>query len=213
MSTFFYDRLLYPVLRLVGWPILVVYFRGRVKRFEAVPRHGPAILVANHTSLLDGILIHAVTRRPLRIFVAAEWVDWLPVRWFFATMGVIRVQRDRRNPAALESAIAALERGDLVALFPEGGIQTSGRLGPFKNGVARLAYRTGAPIIPCAIVGSFQAMPWPRKLPRPRRITVRSGRAIHIPPLGTKEKLVPEALTSVASDVRSAVRDLLEQGL
>jgi 1-acyl-sn-glycerol-3-phosphate acyltransferase len=145
-----------------------------------VPGTGPLIVVANHTSILDGILIHAVTRRPLRIFVAAEWVTWWPLRPLFRIMGAIPVDRERRNPAALDRAIDALERGDVVAIFPEGGIQVSGRLGVFRNGASRLAFRTGAPVLPCAIIGSFEALPWPRRLPRPLRITVRRGEALRV---------------------------------
>lgn len=213
LSTLVYDWIVYPILRSVGRPLFTLYFRGRVKRAENIPRRGPAILIANHTSILDGILIHAVTRRPLRIFVAAEWVDWLPLRPLFSSMGVIRVERDRRNPEALESAVEALERGDVVALFPEGGIQSTGRLAHFKNGAARLALRTGAPIVPCAIVGSFDAMPWPKKLPRPRRITIRSGPAIREEAVPASERVLPDVLTALSTKLRRSVQELIARGL
>ena len=199
------------MLRLIGRALYRVYFRGRADSLVPIPRSGPVILVANHTSLLDGILIHIVSRRPLRIFIAEEWADWWPMQPLFRTMGLIRVDRDRRNAEALEAAVAALQREDAVALFPEAGIQASGELGPFRHGAARLALRTGAPVFPCAIIGSFEAMPWPKRVPRPRRITVRCGHPIRFSPL-QGGKLPAEALSSVTEQIRKAVQEMIALG-
>ena len=168
------------------------------------------ILVANHASLLDGVLIHASCRRPLRIFIAGEWADWWPIRRLARVMGAIRVERDRANPDAFGAALAAIERGDAVALFPEGGIQAGGGLGSFRNGAARLALRTGAPVFPCAIIGSFDALPWPRRFPRPRRITVRCGQPLRFSAPSGRASL--NDFAAVSEKIREAVRGLILLG-
>ena len=203
--------MIFPPARLAGLAAFAVYFRGRILRDARAPIEGPFILVGNHVSILDGILIHGVSRRPLRIFVAAEWVDWAPLRALFRIMGAIPVDRDRRNPRSLDSAVAALERGEPVALFPEGGIRPDGTLGPLRHGAARLALRTGAPVVPAAIIGSYEAQPWPRKVPRPARITIRSGTPLTFPV--TPDGLPPrEALAAASERIREAIAALIARG-
>lgn len=203
--------MIFPPARAVGWILFAAYFRGRILREGPAPGKGPFILVGNHSSVLDGILIHGISRRPLRIFVAAEWVDWPPLRPLFRIMGAIPVDRDRRNHDSFDAAVAALERGEAVALFPEGGIRDDGTLGPFRHGAARLALRTGAPVMPSAIIGSYEAQPWPRKLPRPARITIRSGAPLRFPAV-PDGRPPHEELAAATERIRDAMRRLLEHG-
>lgn len=211
LSTFLWDTLIFPPVRLAGRIVFALYFRGRILRDQPAPSDGPFILVGNHTSILDGILVHGVSRRALRIFVAAEWVAWAPLRLLFRIMGAIPVDRDRRNPDSFEAAVAALERGEPVALFPEGGIREDGTLGPFRHGAARLALRTGAPVVPSAIIGSHRAQPWPRPLPRPSRITIRSGEILRFP-AASEGRLRPEDVAAATDRIREAMRRLIERG-
>jgi len=194
----------------VGRIFFAAYFRGRILRDAPVPREGPLILVGNHSSVLDGILIHGVSRRPLRIFVAAEWVNWAPLRALFRTMGAIPVDRVRRNPESVDAAVAALARGEAVALFPEGGIREEGSLGPFRLGAARLALRTGAPVLPAAIIGSHEAQPWPHKLPRPRRITIRSGEILSFGAVDPRP--AHGDLAAATEQIRDAMAGLIARG-
>ena len=210
LSTFLWDRVILPPARIAGLVAFAGYVRGRIHRDLPPPGEGPFILVANHVSILDGILIHGVSSRPLRIFVAAEWVDWAPLRPLFRIMGAIPVDRDRRNPASFDTAVAALERGEAVALFPEGGIRLDGTLGSFRHGAARLALRTGAPVIPAVIIGSYEAQPWPRRIPRPARITIRSGEPLRFARADGRPS--HEQLASVTSRLRKAMERLHERG-
>ena len=202
---------MYPPLRLLGRVLFTIYFRGRIKCDVPPPRRGPAIFVANHNSLLDGVLIHGVIVRPLRVFIAEEWARWWPIRGLTQSLGAIRVTQGRSNTAAFEAALRALETGDAVTLFPEGGIQRDGTLGRFRYGAARLTLATGAPIFPCAIIGSYEALPWPRRFPRPRRITLRCGAPLRFP-VRTREDLSPELLTDTTQQIHDAVQALLARG-
>lgn len=221
-STSLYDRGLYFALRGIVWPLFWIAFHGRVVLDEPLPRRGPAIFAANHRSLMDGVLIHSVIRRPLRVFIAKEWAEWWAIHWLTSSMGAIEVRRDKRNHGAFVAALEALRRGDAVALFPEGGIQHDDRLARFRHGAARLALATGAPVYPVAIIGSSDAMPWPRRIPRLRRITVRCGKALRFVresqatvadgPFPEVEDGEPAHLGTATQAIHNAVAALIERG-
>ncbi len=120
----------------------------------ALPRQGPALLVSNHVSGLDPLLMIAASRRPLRFIIAREEYQRPGLTWLFRAMGCIPVDRSRRPEQALRAALRALEQGEVVALFPHGRIQLDGhpprRL---RGGVAWLARRTDCPIVPLRIDG------------------------------------------------------------
>lgn len=210
LTTSCYDRLVYPLLHVFGRVLLLPLFRLRVTRARSIPRKGPVIVVANHASMLDGVVLHAVTWRPMRVLVAREWAEWGLLRPFFRLVGAIPVDRsEKRNADALGAARAALERGQALALFPEGGLQVDGRLAQLRHGAARLAIETGAPVFPCAIIGAFEAMPWPARLPRPRRITVRCGEPLSF---GRSGPPPTHAVAEATERIRASISSLLALG-
>jgi len=107
-----------------------------------LPTHGPAIVVANHVSGLDPFLLIAASPRPLRFLMAREEYERFGLRWLFKAAGCIPVDRDRNPARALRAAAQALQRGEVVAVFPQGGIRApdAPRL-PLKGGAIRLAKR------------------------------------------------------------------------
>ena len=119
-----------------------------------LPQHGPAILVANHISGLDPLLMAALSRRPLRFLIAREQYQRFGLRWLFRAIGCIPVDRQRSPEKALRAAFKVLRQGEVVALFPHGKIhldhEPPRRL---KAGAARLAMHTGAPLVPLRISG------------------------------------------------------------
>jgi 1-acyl-sn-glycerol-3-phosphate acyltransferase len=119
-----------------------------------LPRSGAAIVVSNHLSGLDPMLLVASARRPLRFLIAREEYERFGLKWLFRAMGCIPVDRARRPEQALRVALRALGQGEIVALFPHGGIHLEThpprRL---KAGAARLAELTGSSIFPVRISG------------------------------------------------------------
>ena len=119
-----------------------------------LPVSGPALVVANHISGLDPLLLVATSARPLRFLVAQEEYDRPLLRALFRAIGCIPVRRDRNPRAALAAARRSLERGEVVALFPQGRIHLDHeppvRL---KRGVAYLAQATGVPVIAVHVDG------------------------------------------------------------
>ncbi len=116
-------------------------------RFARLPATGPAIVVANHVSGLDPLLMIAACRRPLRFIIAKEQYDRRFLRWLFDAVGCIPVNRSANPRAVLKHARDRLARGEVVALFPHGGIHLDhDPPRPLKRGVLDLARDSGAPV-------------------------------------------------------------------
>lgn len=154
-----------------------------VEGLEHVPKTGPAIIAPNHLSVHDSTVLIGVLPRMIRFIGKAEYVEDWTTRFGFLAMGNIPV--DRTNPdsgqAALDAAATVLEAGDLFGIFPEGTRSRDGLLHKGRTGAARLALRTGAPIIPVGLVGTdkMQSADDPITMLRLRkRVIVRFGEPI-----------------------------------
>ncbi len=150
-------------------------YRLRTHGLEHVP-NGPAVLVCNHVSFADALLLGAAFRRPIR-FVMDHRIHSNPaLNWFFRSVGVIPIARAKDDPALLAKAYdriaAALRRGELVCIFPEGMITHDGELNTFRDGVTRIVERTPVPVVPMALRGMWGSFfsrkggPAMRRLPR-----------------------------------------------
>jgi 1-acyl-sn-glycerol-3-phosphate acyltransferase len=117
-----------------------------------LPQTGPAIVVANHSSGLDGNLMIAASHRPLRFLIAREYYEHFGFKWFFKALKFIPVDRSRHPESALREALRALEAGEVIGLFPQGGI-ASGKSRQLKRGVLWLAQRSNTPIYPVFLSG------------------------------------------------------------
>src|ERR1043165_1011104 len=120
----------------------------------SIPAEGGALLATNHVSGLDPLLLIAASRRPLRFMIAREEYERWYLRWLFRAVGCIPVERSRNPRTAFHAARAALEQGEVVALFPHGRIHLDDHPPvTLKRGVTLMASMTGAPIIPARLEG------------------------------------------------------------
>jgi 1-acyl-sn-glycerol-3-phosphate acyltransferase len=174
---------LYRLLKRALIPVVHLMFHPRVEGLAHVPSTGPAILCANHLSILDPVIVSVVVPRTVFYLGKSEYFGWR-WRWFFGRLGVMPVVR--RGGAAGESSLergrAVLDAGALLGIYPEGTRSPDGRLYRGKTGAARLAIRTGAPLVPIGVIGSRALMPPHAWLPRPGPVVVRFG-----PPLDFSE--------------------------
>jgi 1-acyl-sn-glycerol-3-phosphate acyltransferase len=158
------------------------YFRLDVEGAARIPAEGGALIAGNHPSVLDGILLWAASPRPVRFLIAEDLYRHRFLKPLFEALGCIEVLRTRPgNGDALRAAAAALERGELIGIFPEGTIHFRGAMRQVKQGVALLALKTGCPVIPMAIRGSGEAFPDGSRVPRPRPVRMRFGAPVAYP--------------------------------
>lgn len=174
---------LYPVARAVLVPIFSFLWRIEVEGLDHVPERGGAIIAPNHLSVLDHFIVGKVLPRRITYVGKAEYLDSWKTRYLFPAMGMIPIDRSggRAAEAALDAAASVLEAGELFGIYPEGTRSRDGRLHRGHTGVARLALRTGCPIIPTGIQGTLEVQPPDAKLPKPFRVMrVRFGRPIDV---------------------------------
>lgn len=179
---------------------------------EHLPATGPAVVASNHPSYLDSVLLSIGVRRPIR-FMAWEQLFKVPLLgWVIRSFGAFPV-----NPAkgqgreAYAKAKALVAAGKVVGIFPEGHRSHLGRLEPtLREGAARLARETGAPLVPATILGAYRAWPRFRSLPRPARIRVR----FHSPILPATYAHLPEeeAIDAMMAEWRRRVERSLHPG-
>jgi len=168
--------------RLVARAITRIRFGGAL---DDIPREGPVIFAANHISNADPVVIGAWLTprlgRRLHWLAKREIFDWPVIGWAAAHGGIHPVDRSTADLEAFRLARRILDEGQPLFVFPEGTRSPDGRLQRAKDGVAMLALRTGAPIVPIGIADSDRVWPKGRKLPRPGgRITVTVGRPFRL---------------------------------
>lgn len=173
--------MLYWAVKAVLTPILRVSYRIRVDGKRNVPTSGPLILASNHRSFLDSIFLPLVLRRRVTFVAKAEYFDSKKTAWFFRGVGQIPIRREGGSASerALASATEVLEKGGVFGIYPEGTRTRDGYTHRGHTGVARLALRTGATIVPVGLVGTDECQPTDRKLPRLfRTVQIRFGTPI-----------------------------------
>lgn len=133
-----------------------------------VPDSGGVIVAANHRSFMDSVFLALVVKRPVSFLAKAEYFDHRRTAWLFRATGQIPVRRGSPAAArrALDAALAVLNDGGVVGVFPEGTRSRDGRLHRGNLGPARLAVAAGVPIVPVGLVGTEAVQPPDQRLPR-----------------------------------------------
>lgn len=139
----------------------------RVVGARNLPRRGPALVLANHTSFLDPMVAGLALNRRVGFVARASLFRHPWVGWFLRGVGTIPIEHRGFSRAGVQGTLDALGRGQAVLMFPEGERSHDGTVQPFKPGLALLIGRTRAPIVPAGIAGAFAAWPRHRKFPRP----------------------------------------------
>ncbi|GAA3007691.1 1-acyl-sn-glycerol-3-phosphate acyltransferase [Streptomyces sp. KhCrAH-43] len=174
----FYYVLKYVVLG----PVLRLLFRPAIEGTEHIPDDGAAIVAGNHLSFSDHFLMPAIIKRRITFLAKAEYFTGPGIKGrltaaFFRSAGQIPVDRSGKEAgqAAIREGLGVLERGELLGIYPEGTRSHDGRLYKGKVGVAVMAIRAQVPVVPCAMVGTFEIQPPGRRLPRIKPVTIRFG--------------------------------------
>ncbi len=177
----------YELVRVLTAPARRGLIRLRVDGTEHLPADGPVILVANHVSFFDSVLLMFSLPRPVAFIGKAEYTDNPITNWLFCGAGMIPVRRDDPGdlPHVFDEVAGVLHRGEVIGVFPEGTRSRDGMLHRGHVGAAHLALTTGAPIVPVGIVGTDHVLPTGSLIVRPfRQATITLGEPIDAKELG-----------------------------
>jgi 1-acyl-sn-glycerol-3-phosphate acyltransferase len=186
----------YACAKALSYPLMLLYFRVRVRGGARLPRKGGFLLAANHFSFVDPLILGAMLPRRLWFVMAEDQFDKPGVHLFSRLMDVIPVQAGAAfKLGPIRKCLSVLRGGRVVAIFPEGRRSPTGRILPPMPGVGVLAGRAGVPVIPVAIGGTREAYPPGRRFPRPGKVTLVVGE-----PLTGLDALSPEEVARRAMD-------------
>jgi len=157
VATYIYTLVPEFLMRFLSWVFVNIMYRIRVRGLENIPEHGPAVIVCNHVSFMDALVIGGSVRRPVR-FVMDHNIFKVPLMGFiFRTARAIPIAPAHEDPNALTKAFdridAELADGEIVCIFPEGKLTRDGEMNEFKRGVERILERRPVPVIPMALRG------------------------------------------------------------
>lgn len=209
--------MLYRAAELTVSPLLRAWFRPTVTGVHNVPRSGPAIIAANHISASDEVFTPMTARRQVVYFAKAEYFTGTSLRgrltaWTFTEFGLVPVDRDNTKAAAstIDIGVELLASGRLLGIYPEGTRSPDGRLHKFRTGVARLALRTGAPVVPVGLVGTDRVLPPGSSRWHRAPVEVHFGQPLDFSGRPEQERSA-RVLREVTETVREAVQKLSGQ--
>ena len=194
IPVFFYIIFLIPQasIRFLAWLLSLTVYRVKVFGRENLPREGGALLVPNHVTWIDGILLMLASSRPIRMVAWAPNIEASPrIKWLANLFGVIPIDptKPKKIIAAFRAAREALAAGELVCVFPEGGLSRTGQVQAFRPGMMKILEGTTSPVIPVYLAGMWGSIfsfkggkffwKWPERLPYP--MSIHFGPAITEP--------------------------------
>jgi 1-acyl-sn-glycerol-3-phosphate acyltransferase len=208
-----YGRL-YPVAKRILTPAFSRLWDITVEGLDNVPAQGGAILCPNHTSVIDSFFLPAVLPRRISFVGKAEYMDSWKTKYLFPALGMIPIDRGGGSAAerALDTAARVIERGELFGIYPEGTRARDGKLHKGHTGPARLALRTGAPIVPVGIIGTREVQPPDAKTPKVRLpVTIKFAKPVDVERYRQRADTDRMALRQIIDEVMFEIRELTGQ--
>lgn len=177
-------------------------FHVKAKGLENLPKEGKAIIAANHSSYLDSIALSVIMPRRIKWIVKKSIYDIWWLKWLFVLTEMIP------ENGAIEKLLSSLKNDEMLGIFPEGTRSRDGRLQSGREGVGVLALKSAAPVIPCAIRGTFEAYPLGALFPKPHPVKIIIGKPITFKAVETPDEAM---ITSAVETIMSAIRVLMEE--
>ncbi len=199
-------KLLQPIAKVIAW----LLFRPKVVGTENILLKGGVLIVSNHPTYLDPILLAIYAPRPFS-FVAKRPLFHMPViRTFLWLTDCIPVEQDAPDRRALRLSIRKLRDGDALVIFPEGTRSDYGKLRPFQLGPAMIAAEAKSPIVPCGLAGVYESWRMDAPIPKPAPVSIVFGKPFmpEILPDATRR----ESLLHITERMRSEIVKLIDLG-
>ena len=201
------------VARFIAWILAKALYRLKVTGLENIPLEGPALLVCNHVSYMDAVLILGAVPRPTRFVMYYKIFDIPGMNVVFRATRAIPIAGAKEDAELMERAFAevdaALAEGELVCIFPEGRLTSDGEIGPFRQGVERILATRPVPVVPVALRGMWESM-WSKRdsrmyrmrLPRRFRAPVELAIGEARPPERSDAAALQQAVQALRGDAR-----------
>ncbi len=176
-------------LQLLSRIFCTLWFDLKAYDLANVPESGGVLLVSNHQSFIDPVLVAVMLRRPVSYMARSTLFDNPYFGRLIRKLHAFPVRRGEGDVGSMREAIRRLEEGFALTLFPEGTRTLTGEIGPLHKGIALVIRKAGVPVVPVAIHGSFQAWPKRRKLFQPHPIYIQYGKPMNLEKLPVDEML------------------------
>lgn len=170
--------MIYNISRTILWLFFKICFRYRTKYVANLPKNGPFIIAGNHLSFLDPVAAGLTTKRQVCFLARASLFKNSIFKWWGKAVGVIPIERGRFDLGAIKGSLEKLNKGFIVALFPEGTRSKNGSIQDPKGGVGFLAVKANVPVVPLFIKGSDKALPRHSIFIRLKPIEVMVGESV-----------------------------------
>ena len=197
------------LMRFLVWLLIHSVYRLEKRGIENIPEEGAAMLVANHPSFVDALVIAAACRRPTRYVMDHHWFNTPLLRFIFRSTRSIPIASAKEDPAMLERAYddiaKGLAAGDLICIFPEGRVTSDGEINPFRGGIKRIIERTPVPVVPIALRGlwgSFFGRQGGSLITRVFRLGLFAKIGMHVGAPVAPHAVTPEGLQQIVASLR-----------
>jgi 1-acyl-sn-glycerol-3-phosphate acyltransferase len=199
-TTFFWQ-----LCKAVARVFTIVTFDFKSYGVKNVPRTGGALMISNHQSYLDPVLLGVNLPRPMSYLAKSELFKNRFFDWLITSLRAFPVRQGKGDKAAIEETIRRLREGHMLNIFPEGTRTEDGEIAPIQRGAALVVRRANVPIVPAVIDGSWDAWPHTRKIFRARPIRVLYGKPLHVEGLKGDQivALIDRTLRDMFDDLRA----------
>jgi 1-acyl-sn-glycerol-3-phosphate acyltransferase len=196
----------YWIMRGILIALSKLFFRFKVEGLENIPKKSNFIIVSNHVSFLDPLAIMTAVPQKMHCIALRSLYKISWIKWFLHLVEALPSGRISHK------AVHLLNNNKNVGLFPEGGVNREGKLGEFRRGAALLALKTGRPVVPCAVFGTFESLPFGAKFPKLfAPIKVKIGQPICI--LKEFDDTIDELfLQQGIFRIRNSIKEMLDAG-
>ncbi len=187
--------------------VMSVWFDFKAYGLDNIPAEGGVLIVSNHESYLDPIIVGVPVHRPMSFMAKSELFKPFGFGWLIRNLGAFPVNQGKGDRGAIEETIERLQTGHILNIFPEGERSLTGELGPVKKGFALVAKRAGVPIVPAIIEGSYEAWPRSKKSPQSHPVRILYGPPIDVSKMRGDEivKAVDAAFRKLRDELASRV--------
>ena len=205
--------MVYPILKVTVLPLVSNWIK-KINGLENVPKNGPFIIAANHSSYMDHMVIGAVLlpylNKKIHFLAKKEHFDGIAQKSWHSYVAAIPVDREKGGDEALQQAVKALKQEKIIAIYPEGTRSMNGKIQKAKTGIARLALLSKAPVVPVGLVGTFDILPKGKYVPKFKRAIINFGKPLYFEEYANK-KINKQIINKVTVSIMKEIARLSNQ--